>query len=96
MNSKSSTKQTTAERAYCLWEAAGRPTGRDEEFWSRAEAELAARAGLTGTAPGATPPKPPRPPAPKAGPAHQIPSPLKAAVKTSGHRSPRPRVPKRA
>ena len=24
------------ERAYQLWEAGGRPSGRDEEFWHRA------------------------------------------------------------
>jgi hypothetical protein len=28
------------ERAEKLWEEAGRPTGRDEEFWHQAEAEL--------------------------------------------------------
>ncbi|MGY3630902.1 DUF2934 domain-containing protein [Bradyrhizobium sp. Lot33] len=27
-------------RAHRLWEAAGRPEGRDEEFWRRAELEL--------------------------------------------------------
>jgi len=29
------------ERAYQLWEAAGRPDGRSDEFWQRAEAEIA-------------------------------------------------------
>jgi DUF2934 family protein len=24
------------ERAYYIWEASGRPSGRDEEFWQRA------------------------------------------------------------
>src|SRR5260221_12169351 len=28
------------ERAYQLWEQAGRPSGRDLEHWARAEAEL--------------------------------------------------------
>src|SRR5258707_3766444 len=28
------------ERAYQLWEQAGRPAGRDLEHWARAEAEL--------------------------------------------------------
>jgi Protein of unknown function (DUF2934) len=28
------------ERAYQLWEAAGRPDGRSDEFWQRAEAEI--------------------------------------------------------
>jgi hypothetical protein len=27
-------------RAYQLWEEAGRPEGRDEEFWHQAEREL--------------------------------------------------------
>ena len=35
-------KRIHAERAYALWEEAGRPDGREREFWSRAEAELAA------------------------------------------------------
>lgn len=30
----------TRERAYALWEAAGRPDGDGVEFWLRAEAEL--------------------------------------------------------
>lgn len=29
-------------RSYLFWEAAGRPQGRDREFWFRAEADLAA------------------------------------------------------
>ncbi len=29
------------ERAYHIWEASGRPSGRDEEFWLRACAQLA-------------------------------------------------------
>jgi hypothetical protein len=29
-------KQTIRERAYHLWEADGRPEGRDAEFWERA------------------------------------------------------------
>lgn len=29
------------ERAYALWEQAGRPEGQDKEFWAMAEAELA-------------------------------------------------------
>ena len=31
-----------AQRACKLWEAAGRPVGRDEEYWLQAEAELLA------------------------------------------------------
>lgn len=29
------------DRAYALWEAAGRPDGQDKEFWAMAEQELA-------------------------------------------------------
>ena len=32
--------QQIAERAYALWEGAGYPDGRDEEFWYAAEQEL--------------------------------------------------------
>jgi len=28
------------ERAYQLWEEAGRPQGRDQEFWEKAEREM--------------------------------------------------------
>jgi len=28
------------DRAYALWEAAGRPEGQDEQFWFAAAAEL--------------------------------------------------------
>ena len=34
------------ERAYHIWEQAGRPEGRDVEFWTRAEAEIAASAAV--------------------------------------------------
>ncbi|PSO21590.1 DUF2934 domain-containing protein [Bradyrhizobium sp. MOS003] len=34
------TEQDIRERAHRLWEQAGRPEGRDEEFWSAAEQEL--------------------------------------------------------
>ncbi len=33
------------ERAYSLWEQAGRPEGRAEEYWYRARSELAAEDG---------------------------------------------------
>lgn len=32
--------EAVAARAYELWEKAGRPEGRDEEFWHLAEQEL--------------------------------------------------------
>jgi hypothetical protein len=30
------------ERAYQLWQLAGQPAGRDDEFWHHAEAEVGA------------------------------------------------------
>ncbi|MDP1637400.1 MAG: HAD-IC family P-type ATPase [Candidatus Nitrotoga sp.] len=44
------TREAIAERAHALWEEAGRPVGRSEEFWIKAEAELtrAARSGKLG------------------------------------------------
>ncbi|MGC2176699.1 MAG: DUF2934 domain-containing protein [Bradyrhizobium sp.] len=32
--------ETVAVRAYELWEQAGKPQGRDEEFWHLAEQQL--------------------------------------------------------
>lgn len=53
-----SPEEAIRRRAHALWEEAGRPEGRAEEFWHRAreEAELASRApqefaGETGAAP---------------------------------------------
>ena len=34
------TEQDIRERAHRLWEQAGRPEGRDDEFWHAAEQEL--------------------------------------------------------
>ena len=34
------TEQYIVARAYRLWEAAGMPEGKDEEFWRDAEQEL--------------------------------------------------------
>jgi len=34
------TEREIAARAYRLWEAAGMPDGKDEEFWRAAEQEL--------------------------------------------------------
>ncbi|HVW93838.1 MAG TPA: DUF2934 domain-containing protein [Devosia sp.] len=36
------TDETIRVHAYHLWEKDGRPHGRDQEFWQRAAAELAA------------------------------------------------------
>jgi Protein of unknown function (DUF2934) len=33
-------RHETRARAYALWEQAGRPSGRDEQFWLQAEREL--------------------------------------------------------
>jgi hypothetical protein len=45
-----------AERAYQLWEAAGRPTGRDEDFWCEAERELCVGTSAPPAAPAAPAP----------------------------------------
>lgn len=37
-------ERETRLRSYLLWEAAGRPQGRDLEFWLRAEADLRSEA----------------------------------------------------
>jgi hypothetical protein len=37
----SKTQDEIRDRAYALWVDAGSPEGRDQEFWHRAEAELA-------------------------------------------------------
>lgn len=34
------TKDQIAERAFAIWEHEGKPHGRDQEHWERAEAEL--------------------------------------------------------
>jgi hypothetical protein len=54
-------RRVVRERAYMLWEADGRPDGRDLEYWTRAEDELASQsdageedplAGIEGLEPG--------------------------------------------
>lgn len=37
-------EMSVRERAYLLWERAGRPEGRAEEFWEQARRDEAARA----------------------------------------------------
>jgi len=39
-NSTTAREQRVRERAHRLWEEAGRPEGRDNEFWNRAELEI--------------------------------------------------------
>jgi Protein of unknown function (DUF2934) len=33
-------REKIAERAYAIWQASGRPNGRDQEHWLQAEREL--------------------------------------------------------
>jgi hypothetical protein len=44
-------------RSYMIWEKEGRPTGRDQEHWFRAQAELAEEAGNTADSLAAIPAK---------------------------------------
>jgi hypothetical protein len=57
MKTMSELKTQISERARQLWESAGRPEGRDDEFWLAAEAELKATAAKPAT-PQAAKPKP--------------------------------------
>ena len=47
-------EQSIRERAYELWERAGSPEGRDEEFWQSAERELLEQATGENEQPAAT------------------------------------------
>jgi hypothetical protein len=42
--SEEATRQSTAARAYSIWESEGRPHGRDVQHWIQAEAETRAPA----------------------------------------------------
>lgn len=53
-------EQRVRERAYQLWEAEGKPHGRDVEFWERARSLVAAEATAAAEAPPAAKPKAPR------------------------------------
>ena len=59
------TPDPIAELAYQLWEQAGRPEGRSEEFWRQAEDRRRASAGPAPAAPASPPP------AATAGPRHK-------------------------
>ena len=96
MKNQAPSRETIAERAYSLWEQAGQPTGRDEEFWLRAEAELASLESSSASPPLSSPPISRLPQTPTALAVHQIPPVIKDAVKISDRRPARPRVPKRA
>ncbi len=36
-----SSEEQIRQRAYALWKAAGEPEGREDEFWHRAQSEIA-------------------------------------------------------
>ncbi|MCU0784216.1 MAG: DUF2934 domain-containing protein [Verrucomicrobia bacterium] len=95
MNQPQPSRETIAERAYHLWEQAGKPSGRDEEFWLRAEAELSAPASAVGVPPVIAPPAALLP-TPPVLPVHQVPPLIKATVKSPDLRPPPRRRPKRA
>lgn len=48
MNTNGDREQRIRERAYRLWEQAGQPEGREEEFWHQATAEIEAEDNNTG------------------------------------------------
>lgn len=95
MNQTSPSPDTVARRAYELWEHAGRPNGRDQEFWLRAEAELTATRSAAGVPPVIMPPPPLPPATPAALPPHKVPPAIKSAVTTVGRRPASRRAPKR-
>ena len=68
-----STHEAIAACAYQLWEEAGRPTGREAEFWLRAERRLQIE-----VVPSPLPTVPP-PPIPQASP-HSVPPVIREAV----------------
>jgi len=81
MSTTPPSQEAIAQRAYSLWEQAGKPAGRDEEFWLRAETELAASVSPGGSA-GVAPPSVALPATPVAAPLHAVPPSIKDAVKT--------------
>lgn len=46
MQHETQNEQVIRERAYALWDAEGRPDGRDQDFWYRAERQLSEGNGL--------------------------------------------------
>jgi hypothetical protein len=96
MKNQAPSRETIAERAYLLWEQAGRPTGRDEDFWLRAEAELTAPEIISVSPVIAPPISATQPPIVSASPVHQVPPPIKDAVQIPERRPARARRPKRA
>ncbi|HEY9012989.1 MAG TPA: DUF2934 domain-containing protein [Devosia sp.] len=39
-------EEQVRQRAYALWDSEGRPDGRDQDFWYRAERQLSERGTL--------------------------------------------------
>ena len=75
-------EQRVRERAYHLWEAEGKPHGRDVEFWERARALEAAEATTAGEAP---PAPAARPKAPRKQPTAGTASTEDAAIEAPGN-----------
>lgn len=86
MKAKQSVKhEAVAERARALWEKAGWPNGRDDEFWFQAENELRTEHNsgiptVIATARKAPPPQ-------SAAPPHQVPPPIRGAAKVPARRA---------
>ena len=80
------THETIAARARQLWEEAGRPAGRDEEFWLRAEQELRAEAAEPSVPPLLPVPRTTSPPPVLQAPATAVPPIIRGAV-TPGRRT---------
>ena len=81
------TDEAVTQRAYFLWEQAGRPSGRDAEFWHRAQDELKVEASTPAAVKRSVVPPPPVP----ASPPHEVPPVMRAAVKVPSRRAAQPR-----
>jgi len=85
--SSAPTHEAIASRARRLWEEAGRPDGRDEEFWLRAEQQLVSERGkLPAAAPPPLPPASGPPPIPPS-PATAVPPVIRDVVQVPGRPS---------
>ena len=96
MSEKPTATESIAERAYHLWEQAGRPSGREEEFWFRAKADLAPATAAGGVPPVIPPPRSPPASVSTSAPLHQVPPTIKDAVEIPARRVPKRKTPKRA
>jgi hypothetical protein len=76
----SPTHEAIAARARQLWEEAGRPAGRDEEFWLRAEQQLRSESRPLASPPQCLPTIP-------QSPAHSVPPVIRDVVQVSGRPS---------